>query len=114
MKSSHASVVLTVEVDILNFEQFSGRILSPLDTSLHQGSNVISISDVDFQPGLSQEEIHQIPVVTTGSVVKSGPEMQRIILFLSPPVDIRSPRQEDSGQLQVSFHTGIQEEISDR
>ena len=110
MKSSPAMVTLTVDVDILNLEQLPDDVLSPPETSLHKRSTVQSVFDVDINPGLSQEEIHQIPVVTFGSEVKSGPEKT----LLPPPVDIRSPRQEDSGQLQVSIMAGIEEEISGR
>ena len=47
-------------------------------------------------------------MATHGSIVKSGHEKT----LLSPPVDTRSPRLEDSDQLQVSFMAGIEVEIS--
>ena len=58
-----------------------------------QGSQVVFIFDVDFNPGLSEEEIHQITVAMAGSLVKS-----RLETILPPPVDICSPRQENSDQ----------------
>ena len=85
-------------------EQPSDDVFSPIGTSHRQRSRSLTVLNVDFNSGLCQQEIKKVPVITIGSIVKSG------LSFLSP-VDIRSPGQEDSDQLKVSFLTGLEEDI---